>query len=110
MAVRLEWVGCHLDTVCAVRADDVIEDLEVGPGRVDAMLLVAFLIVSFEAVVSNHVPLDSDMMPVAEDSLVGVFMDRITLQDDVMGVVELDPIPAVPDFKNRRKKWPLLEL
>jgi len=107
MAVRLEWVGCHLDTVCAVRADDVIEDLEVGPGRVDAMLLVALLIVSFEAVVST---LDSDMRPVAEDSLVGVVMDKITLQDDVVGVVELDPIPAVPDFKNRRKKWPLLEL
>src|SRR5215471_18821658 len=99
MAVRLERVGRHLDPVRPVRTDNVVENLEVGPGRVDAMLLVALLIVSLEAVVGNHVPLDPDMMSIPQDSLVIVVMNEIALQNNVVGVVEFDPIPAVPDLE-----------
>ena len=99
VTVRFEGIAGHLDPVGPVRVDHVVDDLEVRPGGVDAVFLVALLVVGLEAVVGDDVSLDADVMPVAQDPLVEVVVNEVALQDDVVGVVELDAVPTVPDFE-----------
>jgi hypothetical protein len=79
--------------------DNVIDDFKVRPGGVDAVLLVALFIIGLETIVGNDVLLDADVMSISQDPLVGVVVDEIAFQVDVVGVVEFDPIPAIPDFE-----------
>src|SRR5439155_22426955 len=79
--------------------DDVVDDGEIGSRGIDAMFQVALFVVRPQAVAGDEVPFDQHMMAVAQDALVRVVVEVIAAQHDVMGVVELDPVPAVADFE-----------
>jgi hypothetical protein len=49
--------------------------------------------------VGDHVPLEADVMAVAQDPLVKVVVNEIALQEDVVRVVELDPVPAISNLE-----------
>ena len=60
MILRLVGVAGDLDAVSSVRVDDVVYDREIGSRAVDAMLLVAPLVVWLQAVTGDGVATEND--------------------------------------------------
>src|SRR5262245_15090706 len=96
---RLVRITCDLNSICPVRVNHIVNNDEVTAGAIDAVFFVALLIVSFESIVSDNSSLNPDMVPIAEDSLVQIVVNVITAKNNVVCVVELNSVPAIPHFK-----------
>jgi hypothetical protein len=54
----------------------------------------------FLDIVSVHnIPLDANLVTISQNSLVEVAVNVIVSQNDIVGIVELDPVPPIADLQ-----------
>ncbi len=88
-----------MDSVGSVGVYEIVPDGKGSAGGIDAVYQV-FACFRVYAVAGDDISVDEHAIAVSQQSLIPVLMDVAVADDDVVGVVELDAIPAVADFKS----------